>query len=472
MKIKALGERGVASWSALAALCLMPSISFGQATLLANVSGTVEQVQKQAIGHYESNNVRWGVAPLQGQLINKEAMHYSPYSDSNGDGYMSTSFFPQNDLQIADLYQMSFNVYFPYGSHCADRSVYMWLVLESPEGAQESVRVYPKIDAMTAPCHKNRWIKLDFVNDAAAQWELSSTLGGDKNLTRTQAHDAIVENFAADYRIYIVRMNGVNVGPDMWVHNEVINGQTFYRATDFNSETGPENALLPDSALVPPFSEVVSDPESVLPGFVNLPTLGRYQTRNVRWTQNVPDSGSFVIKQGLHFAPYTHPENEGFMSVTFFPDTSMQLTDLEQMAFNFRLAPGSAATSSSPRIQIEFANEAGERTQQYAYIYRDFLANMNANRWYGLDYGVASLTRWAAGGIGGSNSGTQQSSHDAAVAAFGQDYSIYAIRIQADDAAIAEAWFHLIQINGFKLTQANDWSVNALLPDADLGPVQ
>ncbi len=210
----------------------------------------IDMTAEPTLGFFESRNVRWNVAPRPFKDPGMgEAMEFSPATRTEQIDFMSTSFFPQVNLQVADLDRLQFTVLYDQGSVCGAGSPRFVLLLKNAAGiTQHAVGRWD-----SGACQSDRWHVVDFVDGTDTSW----SFGGATGLSLTQLHDH-ASSWSPDYFIDILRINADDVGQSMWLDNEYVNEAALSeRFQDFSLESQTPPAALGDG-----FTGLIRFPQS------------------------------------------------------------------------------------------------------------------------------------------------------------------------------------------------------------------
>jgi hypothetical protein len=202
-----------------------------------------------------------------------------------------------------------------------------------------------------------------------------------------------------------------------------------------------------------------------------VPTVaaGYFQSRNVRWAPaplllKAPGHG-----EAMSYSPRTHAAGEDFMSATFFPQTSLQISQLKQLSFDMYLPAGSTCAGGSPRMGLVLENpddatdpDNGSQILIYPQAQDELCVPGSWHTFYAL-----SSSGW--GGVNAAGNNTPAQADAAARAVLGDHYRITRVRLYFD-AGGPLVWFDKLKINQLALDErARDMTPAAQQPDVNAG---
>ncbi len=382
-------------------------------------------------GYFESFNGYWAqpTRNKNGYALLYDAEQRSVDADAD---YVSVSFFPAGPLQIDALRKLKFHLFPEQAQSCPANSVRAEILINSNQVSGPRVRATLKPGAS---CSAGIWNIVDMLNDTQADW---SSSGGLAFASQQQAHQWAQVEGGDDYEIWGIRIQflgqnaGGGFGPKAWVDSIKVNDATLGDpSTDlgFYSNFGEDDA----GVLLG-----LSGTEAALPGL----GLGWYASRNVRWgipTRFSPGSG-----EAMHFSEHSRTEDSDFMSVSFFVQEDLQLSDLSALSAQYMPLNGSCDETGTPRFWLVLESASGDHS---ADVFVEWQGDCTQGRWLKMKF-FTQYAAWRAENMPMlSAERTRDAMHDNAVEALGEDYRIQVIRFVHENGT-ADAWIDSIQING------------------------
>jgi len=391
-------------------------------------------------GYFESYNGRWVQSP-DGGVASLPVLRLSSGDRTHNvaDDYVSVSYFPVRNVQLADLKKLTARIYLPAGSAMPSGSVLMEVLLNSNDPSGPRVR-----SVLTTGVPNGRWVTVNFGSANKAAW---SSNRGDVFDNIGKAHKWAVDDSGASYKVWGIRFQFLGYkgfGPEAWVQNITVNGsQLLIPAQDvgFYSYFDPQEELA----------------SLAMPELPQLPATGWgwFQSRNVIW--GMPAGHEAELNEALHYSPETRTEEVDFMSISFYPQDAMQIPDLQKLSARILPVGNGCSLNGTPRVQLELKNAAGDQERN---VMLDMVSGCPADRWSTVNFlstntSKISWSNWGDGELAALQSYSQRNSyHKAAVATLGADYVISTVRLVHENAT-ADMWFDGFTINSNTLD--NRW---------------